>query len=658
MNAAGVGLLGVLSLLTSGLFLTGEKTWHDERGRIHVIPAAVDPEINNAWPREWEEGWATRVDHALRYWAGQKLSFNSWGENEKWGYPQMMWAFLLGDKQRAVQAFEALDVQEADHRHTLGIDFYWCFTLKGQMRKYFYFGDALSQDYRLRFVQAARLWTEQDPYRRPHPVYGAGGKKDGWGPDAKGSWVDIRRTDNLRAMCDTSVYLMAELAGNESVRQIYKDRLLSYVRMLYHVGMMEWDSENYHGHTLAAYHNLYDFAKDREVKRLAKAALDWLYAAAALKYWRGGFGGPNNRDYGAGNVVFGAAVVHPLWLYFGDTVSDDPRGHYDDVHHVTSAYRPPPAVVELARKHFSKGVELHATKPYYRLWEPGMPVVPQYWETLYLGQTFQLGTCRSAEPVQEWNPSVFKMMTWNSSRGVDFVVINTSPLAQHSCKNPGDQIAHYRNLVIWLRPANNDVSAFYFQVPKTARCKFDGQRWFVELEQTYLAFWPIGISSPRDWGPEADGEGSAAVSRSTQNLLAELYKDERFFKAEVTGQTYAGFALEVGEQPDYANLADFERAVRTSSQLDTKALVEGEVSLTGADGHKLTIRHNPRNDLPEVYRDGQLWDYKTRLDVYQSEEQTAPIQQKWQSGTLTVEAGGTRFTCTVTVNGEVSWRNE
>ncbi|NEQ07646.1 MAG: hypothetical protein F6K37_17375 [Moorea sp. SIO4E2] len=33
------------------------------------------------------------------------------------------------------------------------------------------------------------------------------------------------------------------------------------------------------------------------MKQLAKAALDWMSAAAAVKYYRGGFGGPTKRDY-------------------------------------------------------------------------------------------------------------------------------------------------------------------------------------------------------------------------------------------------------------------------------------------------------------------------------------------------------------------------
>ena len=88
------------------------------------------------------------------------------------------------------------------------------------------------------------------------------------------SWVDIRSTENLFLMRNTSVYLMAEETGNEATRLKYKRILLDYAAALYRIGMGEWDSENYHGHSVAPLLNVYDFAKDPDVKLAAKASLD------------------------------------------------------------------------------------------------------------------------------------------------------------------------------------------------------------------------------------------------------------------------------------------------------------------------------------------------------------------------------------------------
>ena len=59
------------------------------------------------------------------------------------------------------------------------------------------------------------------------PRYGAGDPRQGvWGPENKGSWVDVRNTDNLRAMRDTSVYLFAEETGHcgERIQAYYEAR--------------------------------------------------------------------------------------------------------------------------------------------------------------------------------------------------------------------------------------------------------------------------------------------------------------------------------------------------------------------------------------------------------------------------------------------------
>ena len=50
-----------------------------------------------------------------------------------------------------------------DHAFTHGIDFYWCFTLKGQATKYFYYKPDLSPEYRQKMFDGAKAWTAEDP---------------------------------------------------------------------------------------------------------------------------------------------------------------------------------------------------------------------------------------------------------------------------------------------------------------------------------------------------------------------------------------------------------------------------------------------------------------------------------------------------------------
>lgn len=365
----------------------------DGQTKVRQVPVAEEFR-NTAWPAEMEKGFWERANHAMDAHTAPAKTATT-GEHEKWNYPELMFNYLnslrnpekwgsLGE--HAVRGLQVEDAQAGtDHKHTKGIDWYWCFTIKGQIRKYFYFGDLLDPSYRQRMYDSAKTWSADDPrpsmelilsmeskdpavrehalklmremlvsreqllqfadqdaksqhqiqhvfaeharrlaedwptaeqlgtdvdaweawwktlsdagwevfeeYERlanprPHPHYGVGTGPVGgaWDPKVRGMWADARNTDNLRAMRETTVYLMAEETGNEETRQKYKDDIRQHVAALYRIGMGEWDSENYLGHSITPVIGLYDFAEDPEVKMLAKAALDWMFASGAVKY--------------------------------------------------------------------------------------------------------------------------------------------------------------------------------------------------------------------------------------------------------------------------------------------------------------------------------------------------------------------------------------
>lgn len=645
--------IGLTGLLVSLAFVAGpggasaeEGVTADTAGRTHIHPLPVPEELRNPWPAEWERAFDERANATIA-WFHERVKNGrfgtTWFESEKASYPNAMFAFLAGDRAPAIRYLESEDAMRADHAHTEGIDFYPCFTLKGQVRKYFFFGQYLDPAYRERMFRGAKAWTEQDPLHRPHPLYGKGNGQPGWLPEHRGGWVDARGTDNLRAMRDIAIYLFAEETGNEATRQVARERILHYVQTLYHVGMSEWDSENYHGHAVAAYHSLYDFAKDPGGKALGKAALDWLYAAAAVKYWRGGFGGPNCRDYGGANVVYGSGAARTVDLFFGDTVIPNPEPERDQLHLMTSAYRPPRAVVALARKQFERPVELFAAKPPYVKWQPGQDIAPRFWETTFFGRTFQMGSVVSADPEETWNVSPFKLMAWNSNRGVDFLAVNTSPLFKHAGKHAGGQIAQYRNLLIWLTPAGPDRS-FRFMFPRSAEIRGEAGMGFFGFERTWVAVWPIFIDFP--------------VPEPFDERTAERYAGERHVANAMLGDGLAGFAMEVGEVPDFPDYDAFRAAIISKAHLNVAGLASGRVELTGTDGRRLRLEYNRENDLPRVLRDGIARDWAAEKDVYAPVGAEAPIQQEWMSGRLRVTAGKWVFESSVDVEGQVSFREQ
>ncbi|MBD1836366.1 hypothetical protein H6F61_27710 [Cyanobacteria bacterium FACHB-472] len=636
--AATASVLAVLVLACRDRTIPVSSANTPSRDSLSLLQVEPPPAktFKNQWTPELEKEFQQRAKEVIKYYAGKKYG-STYGENEKASYPNAMFDLLAGNREKAIAFLEGEDNQSKDNAHTEGIDYYYSFTLKGQIRKYFFFGKFLDPAYRQRMFLGAKKWTRQDPNGRPHPIYGKGRGGDGWGPEVRGSWVDGRNTDNLRAMRETSVYLMAEETGNEDVRQLYKKRIQRYVWALYHIGMGEWDSENYHGHTLAAYLNLYDFAKDPEVKMLGKAALDWLCTAGALKYYHGGFGGPSKRDYGNSNVVYGSSAARLLWLYFGDNSLPNPKPERDSIHVVTSSYRPPFAIVALARKQFKKPIELLSTKPVYENWKPGGEDKPGYWETTFIGNTYQLGSVVAA--FSDGDVGTFKLMAENSQRGVDYFVANTGGDRLTPGKNKGDQIGQYRNLLIWLRPASKQP--FYFQIPKTAVSEIEDGIWFFKFEKTWLAVHPINLNN------------HTKITIKGKKL-EELYRDEVMLKATPKENQYAGFTLEVGDKTT-SSYASFKDAVKKKSKLDLSQIAVGTVQLKGVNGDNLKITHNSQNELPTIVRNGVNYDWFENYALYKATEGNSPISLGWKQGKLRVEAGGLVFEETVSSDGKVSF---
>src|SRR5204863_2968983 len=178
-----VWLTSLLLWTASQACLAAERVVKDTNGVVHIYPLPVDKQLNNAWPAEWEKGLQDRANATINILGKERMGNSTYGESEKDVYPRAMFHFLAGDREAALRLLQAEDAQaKSDHKHTLGIDYYWCFTLKGQARKFFFFGDYLNPAYKKRMFDAAKIWTDQEPLRRTHPVYGKGDPKKGvWG---------------------------------------------------------------------------------------------------------------------------------------------------------------------------------------------------------------------------------------------------------------------------------------------------------------------------------------------------------------------------------------------------------------------------------------------------------------------------------------------
>ena len=610
-----------------------ERVITDGKGRVVAKPLPVPAELRNDWPAAWEEGFVERVNASLRASDIQPGKYGgTYFENEKASYPQAFIGFLKGQRAEAMKFLQQDDDAEWSKKLTLGVDWFPSFTIRSQVRKYFFFGQYLAPEYRRRMFDSARIWTEQDPLRRANefwiPPAQRKDKNEGWTPEFHNSWVDVRGTDNLRAMRETAVYLMAEETGNTATAQVYKERIRQYVTALYTTGMGEWDSANYLSHGLTAYLNLYDFARDAEVRALAKAHLDWMCAAAAVKYFRGSWAGPNIRDYG--NIGPHDGAAGEFWHYFGGDAPVAEKPYRDFVHIATSAYRPPTAVVELARKNFARPVEILASKPSYDGWtKPGGETEPTYFETTWIGHHTQLGSLPNghADP-PGMNLNGFRLLAENKTRGADTLIVFTSLDYNHSHASAtagGDQIAQYRGNLVWMNARSG--TRFFLFLPKSAEIIEDGGNIFMRLEKTWLALHLLNAKS--------NGADAAATARVCGGK--KPYPGDHVWSI-TGGDGPSGFALEIGEPETHGDFAAFRKAVAAKSTLDLRKLADGEAHFIPATGERTGLRL-AREGRPAVFRNGAEHDWKQHWPLWQS----ASIALGWQQGELRISAGGSTF---------------
>jgi len=636
----------------------------NDGGQITLRPYPIEERFLNQLPPAEEAAYQHRVNECL---ASYRDAFkgkygNAYFENEKQSYPNAFIDRVNGERKASLGFLQA-DDNEGWNAKTLKVDWFPGFTIRSQTRKYFYFGGLLDPAYRKKMYDAARIWTEKDPLRRPNDAFVPPGQREarkmakdgGWTPEYMNSWVDVRNTDNLRAMREGAVYLMAEETGNTEVAKIYADRIRAYANACYSTGMGEWDSANYLAHTIVGYLQIYDFAKDPEVKSLAKGVLDYLSTVAAVAYFKGAVCAPNARDYN--NVGPKQGFAGEAWLWFGENDAPESGKPYRDfIHMATSAYRPPAAVMAVARKDFAKPVEILQAKPTYDAWflKPGGEDRVEYPVFLHVGNSYQIGTLPF---LHRGDVNGFRLGMIESGRGVATVIAfsGTKGYKGHATATNGkDQVAQLRNCMLWMNQAPG--ADLHLTVPRKAAVEQSDGWTFVRGERTWLALKAI----------QADGGGVdealttdlfAKKDKKTGAVTGSTYPDDTILTWKGTDAGPCGVFLEVGEAESHGDYAAFVAGVKKTARIDLGRLaVDKRVSVISSKGESLAMTLTEAG-RPAIERDGKPYDWATHTALYDGGSiGTSPVTLGWKQGVLEVKAGGRSFTGTMK-NGRYTWEN-
>lgn len=628
----------------------------DRDGHVQLVPYPIEARFLNVLSEEDEQAIQERIGECLKAYGTSGKYGNTYFENEKQSYPNAFIDFVNGNREPALKFLQSDDV-DGWNKQTMMVDWFPCFTIRSQTRKYFFFGQYLDEAYRRKMFDSAKIWTERDPLRRPHEAFVPPSERKakgmpengGWTPHFFNSWVDVRSTDNLRAMREGAVYLMAEETGNTEVAAIYKDRIRAYATACFSTGMGEWDSANYLAHTIVGYLQVYDFAKDPEVKALAKGILDYLSTVAAVAYFKGAVAAPNCRDYN--NIGAKAGFAGETWLWFGDNDAPESGKPYRDfIHLATSAYRPPAAVMAVARKDFPRPVEILQGKPTYEGWfkkEGGEDTV-EYPVTLHVGETYQIGTLPF---LHRGDVNGFRLGMVEAKRGMATVLAfsGTKGYKGHATATNGkDQVGQLRNAVLWL---NREPAAdLHLSIPAAAAVERREDWTFIRGEATWIAAKGIQAS-----GGEIDGDLVKSLFHDKDGK--SRYPDDTILTWTGSGANACGVYLEVGEAASHGSYDAFVTAVLGKAVIDAGKLAEsGRVAVTTSTGGSLALTLADRR--PVVERDGAVHDWERHRALYtDGSVGKSPVRLGWKEGILEVRAGGHAFTGRL-VDGVYTWSGE
>lgn len=429
-------------------------------------------------------------------------------------------------------------------------------------------------------------------------------------------------------------------------QEYLKNWLKTEVKKLYLAGQGEYDSSTYITFSANSMTNVFDFTKDQKMRDLARAHLEWEAAAMAVRYFHGMNMGPEARGFAHEAV---SAHTDTLgWLWWGgsqfDVTQDNSRlSKHASVCAALSKFRPHPATAALARKEVKLPFEVRASKPTY--WGPRDNKDQEY---LYISDEFAMGTLYSPEDGVAITGTILPQTTMFKAAVRDKGDVRAFGMANGyhghfpvEGRTPFDQYHQKRAAAINVCYVNPDVVAkmkkdqkervverSVLAVPLAAADPVEKGGWyFWQVNKAYVAARPLN-------GKAAFGPVGKPQKNPTHRFL-------------VSPGTLTGWVVQMGQQPAYATLADFQQAVLEKTKLDVSQLAaQRTATFTSLDGDVLQLTHTgaaggkpeaSTNGTPLVFAD---W------PVYESPY----LNQKAQSGVMTV-TDGTR-SLTIDYSGE------
>jgi hypothetical protein len=312
--------------------------------------------------------------------------------------------------------------------------------------------------------------------------------------------------------------------------------------------------------------------------------------------------------------------------------------------------------VALARKQFARPCEIFASKPHYSATTTGDSASPpEYLETHYFGNSFQMGSLTGGTSTDGGDVNGFKILCYSAQRGANALQVAPgpdpsfigSPKYEKGKSSGPNRVAQLENTALWL--VQNGKSPWTWVIPNEIRFETAGDIAYLIADRTWVAIRGLGT-------------GPLAIDEELTRQIAEgekpRFAGHRVLRAVGSSERYCGLAIEVGERESYGSFEEFKKHC-AAVEPDLSKLQEGIVQYKSG-ARQLGLHWNDHPKDLGIWRNRARHDAKihaSHLYGPAATDRPSPIESPRGSGTLRVEAGGQLFTSTVADDGAATFAN-
>lgn len=439
------------------------------------------------------------------------------------------------------------------------------------------------------------------------------------------------------ALIDGSGWPSADPATSASIEAWLRSEINKFLT----IGQGEFHSSTYYGYSIGGLLNLYDFAKTPELKKLAKAALDWYAANMAVRLSWGTAGGGESRGFDRGTWdKSGLSTV--AWMWWGDSPEAAEKMHVTvaplALLAALSKYRPPAELRSIARKEIPLPFQLLASHPrYYSYHEDN-----QFWENFYVTKDYSLSTLLVPNRTYQVKGTInaqyatYKLVV-RDPKGQNNAVVSLGGTFHNSMatgRSPGDQYLQEKGAVIFqLRLNEKDKTA---KVPAGSHLVLPvnfGQpqrhnSWYIwRIHQVWLCVRP--------WGEKISLLSPVSEERRQKDYQALVASGDK--TAWITD------VARVAEYPDFKSLtAALDRTKISDRQWEN----QGKLTYTSLEGNTLEMTYEPNGGIGRASINGKeriLKDWPVLESPY--------VREALNSGVLEVLSPQGNWRLRATLNG-------